>query len=146
MGSNPHRSGFINRSRVRKKNRSQVIIYPYSGIAYRSSSGVPYSRVKPNFKNTTPCIIEIRGLEYYSPDTFDRDLYIAYKFEVNFLILFLLTFINLLTYIYYIKRHKIFINNIKDRREFIMSKKRLITNRKDFIIDKREYITVYKSL
>jgi hypothetical protein len=54
-----------------------VTVYPNFGIACRSSSGVPYSEVKPNFKNTTPCIVEIRGLEHYSPDTFDRDLRIC---------------------------------------------------------------------
>jgi hypothetical protein len=51
-----------------------VTVYPYSGIAYRSASGVPYSGIKPNFKDTTPYIVEIRGLEHYSPDTFDRDV------------------------------------------------------------------------
>jgi len=36
------------------------------------------------------------------------------------------------------------INNIKDRREFITSKEKLVINKKDFIISKREYIIVYK--
>jgi hypothetical protein len=36
------------------------------------------------------------------------------------------------------------ISGIKDRREFVTSKERLIINKKDFIISKREYIIVYK--
>jgi hypothetical protein len=36
------------------------------------------------------------------------------------------------------------ISGIKDRREFVTGKERLITDGKGFIISKREYITVCK--
>ncbi len=50
----------------------------------------------------------------------------------------------MLTYICYIKKRKTFISGIKDRREFITGKGRLITGGKGFIIGRREYITVRK--
>ena len=36
------------------------------------------------------------------------------------------------------------VSGIKDRREFVTSKGRLVTGRKGFVISKKEYITVYK--
>ena len=36
------------------------------------------------------------------------------------------------------------ISGIEDRREFVTSEERLVTDRKGFIISRREYITVYK--
>ena len=50
----------------------------------------------------------------------------------------------MLIYIYYIKERKASISGVKDRREFITGKGRLVTDRKGFIIDRREYIIVYK--
>ena len=36
------------------------------------------------------------------------------------------------------------ISNIKDRREFVMSEKRLVISGKGFVVSRREYITVRK--
>ena len=44
----------------------------------------------------------------------DITIDVAYKYKVDSLTLFLLIFVDLLTYIYYIKEYKMFINNIKD--------------------------------
>ena len=69
---------------------------------------------------------------------------ITYKFKVNSLALLLLTLINLLTYIYYIRERRTFISSIEDQREFITGKGRLVIGGKGFIIGKREYIIVCK--
>jgi hypothetical protein len=50
----------------------------------------------------------------------------------------------MLTYIYYIREYKTFINSVKDRREFVISKGRLIIGGKGFVINRREYIIVCK--
>ena len=69
---------------------------------------------------------------------------VAYRFEVDSLALLLLTFVNLLTYVYYIRERKTSISGVEDRREFVTGEERLVTGRKGFVISRREYITVYK--
>ena len=69
---------------------------------------------------------------------------IAYRFKVNSLALLLLTLVDLLTYICYIREHKTSISSIEDQREFVTGKGRLVTGEKGFIIGRREYITVCK--
>jgi hypothetical protein len=69
---------------------------------------------------------------------------VAYRFKVNSLALLLLTLVDLLIYVYYIKEHRTSISSVEDRREFITSEGRLITSGKGFIIDRKEYIIVYK--
>jgi hypothetical protein len=69
---------------------------------------------------------------------------IAYKFKVNSLAPLLLTLVDLLTYICYIRERKTSISGVEDRREFITGEGRLVTGEKGFVIGRREYITVYK--
>jgi len=79
-------------------------------------------------------------------ESFELDIVIdvAYKFEVNSLTLLLLTLVDLLTYVYYIRERKTSISGVEDRREFVTGEERLVTGRKGFVISRREYITVYK--
>jgi hypothetical protein len=69
---------------------------------------------------------------------------VAYRFEVNSLALLLLTLVDLLTYVCYIREHRTSIISVEDRREFITGEGRLVTGRKGFVVGRREYITVRK--
>jgi hypothetical protein len=69
---------------------------------------------------------------------------IAYRFEVNSLALLLLTLVDLLTYICYIREHRTSISGVEDQREFVIGEGRLVIGGKGFIVGRREYITVYK--
>ena len=50
---------------------------------------------------------------------------VAYKFEVNFLTLLFLTFVDLLAYVCYIIKRKTSVSSVKDRREFVMGRSSL---------------------
>jgi hypothetical protein len=60
------------------------------------------------------------------------------------LALLLLTLVDLLTYIYYIKERRTSISSVEDQREFIINEERLVISGKGFVVSRREYIIVYK--
>jgi hypothetical protein len=60
------------------------------------------------------------------------------------LALLLLTLVDLLTYVYYIRERRTSISSIEDRREFIIGEGRLVIGGKGFVVGRGEYIIVYK--
>jgi hypothetical protein len=89
---------------------------------------------------TVLCTALYRLINAYSTILTD----ITYRFKVNSLALLLLTLVDLLTYVYYIREYRASISSVEDRREFITNKGRLVIGGKGFIVNRRKYITVYK--
>jgi hypothetical protein len=93
---------------------------------------------------------------YYSYKSFELKVFIlesfkldivsdvVYRFKVNSLALLLLTLVDLLTYVCYIREHRTSISSIEDQREFITGEGRLVIGGKGFVVGRREYITVCK--